>query len=103
MLVFIRPHVRTLRRRNPTYSRLKVLWLVIKSGGDNNSLGQRRSQRRTNRQGDQIYLQRLQRDHIERMRSIRTRNNYADLSCSDSDASDSELVDVDEIERQETK
>lgn len=40
ILVYTRPHIISLRRRNPEYSWFKAFIIVFKAGGDNDSVGQ---------------------------------------------------------------
>jgi hypothetical protein len=71
ILVFCRPHVKTLRNRRPELSLTKALWLVVKSGGDSNSTGLTRAERKTNLRGNKVFLERLERNHMDRMSILR--------------------------------
>ncbi len=69
--MYCRPHVKALQRQHPEYSYLKAFWLTIKKGGDNNSSGQTRTRRRSNLIRNKVFLDRLERNHKDRMQSIR--------------------------------
>ena len=69
--MYCRPHVKALQKQHSEYSYLKAFWLTIKKGGDNVSSGQTRTRRRSNLIRNKVFLDRLERNHKERMRSIR--------------------------------
>ena len=71
ILVYCRPHVNSLRRKHPDFSWFKANWITVKTGGDNNSSGRTRRDRQSNLIGNTVFLERLERDHAQRMRSIR--------------------------------
>ncbi len=101
IFVYCRPHVKALRKRHPQYSYLKALWLVLKTGGDNNSVGRTRSDRKKNLQGNVVFLQRLERGHVQRMMSIRqpsrqSSNDLSHLRFDDSDDSDDAIDTIDD-------
>ena len=72
ILVFCRPHIKALRHRQPELSLIKAFWLVVKSGGDNNSTGLTRADRKTNLRGNKVFLERLERNHRDRMSILRS-------------------------------
>lgn len=69
--IYCRPHVISLRRRRPDVSWWHACWLTVKTGGDHNLLGQSKRRRKSNLIGNEIFLERLERDHIQRMATIR--------------------------------
>jgi hypothetical protein len=71
IMVYCRPHVKALRKRQPELSFVKAFWWVVQSGGDYNSTGQNRADRKTNLRGSKVFLERLQRNHVDRMSILR--------------------------------
>ena len=71
ILVYCRPRVNSLRRKHPDFSWFKANWITVMTGGDNNSSGRTRRDRQSNLIGNTVFLERLERDHAQRMRSIR--------------------------------
>ena len=57
--------------RQPELSFVKAFWWVVKSGGDYNSTGQTRADRKTNLRGSNVFLERLHRNHVDRMSNLR--------------------------------
>jgi len=94
IIVYCRPHIIALKKRHPEYSLLKAFWLIVRTGGDNNSSGQTKRQRKSNLQGNAVFLQRLEGDHVKRMQSIHqssreSSDKYAALRIYDSDDGES--------------
>ena len=69
--IYCRPHVISLRRRRPEVSWWHACWLTVKTGGDHNLLGQSKRRRKSNLIGNDIFLKRLERDHLQRMATAR--------------------------------
>jgi len=75
ILVYCRPHVSSLRNHNLEYSWLKAFWLIVKSGGDNDSAGQSRRSNSGSHRGSQAVLDRMERNHILMMAKIHKAKN----------------------------
>ena len=76
VMVYMRPHIVSLRRSNPEYSWTKALLIVFKAGGDNDSAGQ--SQRSNQQPASHEDIRRRQelveRDHNRRMDVIKRKS-----------------------------
>ena len=79
VFIYCRPHVLAVKRSNPEYSWLKAMYLVVRSGGDNNSAGQGRRNvplGKSNKAGKKIQ-ERIELEHRQRMDSIRQKRMSA--------------------------
>ena len=74
IIIYCRPHVVSLRKKNPEYTLWKAFWVTVKTGGDHNLAGQRRRQRRSSQLGNKTFLEKLERDHAQRMENKRKRS-----------------------------
>jgi len=107
IVVYCRPHVSSLRRNHPEFSWFKAFWLTVRTSGDNGSAG--RSDRRSqvlSKKGRQKVLDRIERDHISRMRKLRNNkrkssNNFALDDGESSEASAIKELVVEDCEKLE--
>lgn len=76
IMVYMRPHIVSLRRNNPAYSWFKSVTIVFKAGGDNDSVGQvQRSSQQPASDADVRRRQKLiERDHNRRMEKIKRKS-----------------------------
>ena len=83
VLIYCRPHIKALRKRNPEYSWFGAFFETLRNGGDNNAVGQ--SHRATSNHGKRrsstkaLIISRIEREHLKRMESIRelkVENNF---------------------------
>ena len=72
-MVYCRPHVCHLRKERPELSLTEVVWAVFKSGGDLERSGQSRRSSIGNgtTKSSGKALERIKRDHLQRMKKIR--------------------------------
>ena len=99
ILVYCRPHVSSLRTNNPGYYWLKAFWQTVRTGGDNNSAGQSRRSRSSNRsnKGSKKVLQKMERNHILMMAKIRKARNLSNsFVLNGDDIANSEAIEMED-------
>lgn len=79
ILAYTRPHIVSLRRRNPEYSWWKAFVVVFKAGGDNDSVGQnqRSGQQPASNEDIRRRQELIERDFNRRMTDIRRRSTVS--------------------------